>query len=190
MRVRSLVLPSIVGACLACVSACTDSPAADGCPEKPPTAGDACSKEMLYCEYGDARHPLCDPVFMCFSGEWNGPDELVLNGATPCPADQPNPDECPATFDAVERGGDCTGGTLCVYDDGECACTQYDPEPTGPTWHCDDPTPDSSPGCTPRPRWGTPCEPDQSCQFGAPFCFYGQTCSDDGLWTYTPCTGA
>jgi hypothetical protein len=163
-RIVSLFFP--LAAVLACGGATLDplddggtdsSPANDAgsyCPSSPPAQNAACSKNGLWCEYGNNPSITCNTTAQCANGSW-----IVTVGAdcfTP-----PNSSACAATFDSVPVGQSCgnLAGTFCSYEKGQCGCTV----PNGPVpedasaaakWFCDEP----AAGCPmPRPRLGTAC---------------------------------
>lgn len=132
------------------------------CPLALPSAGDACARLGLTCDYGT---PTCYSTANCLEGQWQVavPD---------CPS--PPADGCPATREVAD-GSACGGdeGSVCEYEDGlGCACTTCpNPyplcQPVDPAvWACDAPNPDSA--CPPgQPLRGVACSAEAlECDYG------------------------
>jgi hypothetical protein len=130
------------------------------------------------CEYGTSHVSVCDTFATCPFALDGGPPpiasvwpdaglrpglrplfEVVGNWAVGGPdggalCQVPDQHLCPASFDTVPRGADCTGEpAFCDYPQGRCRCASPAGSAT-PTWSCQDP----APLCPrPRPRLGTAC---------------------------------
>ena len=125
------------------------------CPSTVPANNSACSKNGLWCEWGNDPNMSCNTTAQCANGSW-----IVMEGAdclTP-----PNPSSCPATFASVPAGELCGNlvGTTCQYEKGMCGCAVPSggpyPEDAAAVarWYCDSP----AAGCPmPRPKLGTSC---------------------------------
>lgn len=172
----------------------TVGPRAPGCPPSAPTLGTSCSKDGLYCEYGDDFNPECNTVVIC-TGNWGSPisygggPEKPKCGAPP-PKPGPNPSACPASADSA--GQTCgAGGTVCNYPGKQCTCQIDCPQypvghecpDAGTTWVCLNRVDSCS---TPRPSVGSPCtaqQEGQTCGLADPTeCGQEQLSCEKGTW--------
>ena len=161
------------------------------CPNAVPAIGAPCNNEGLECEYGDAWwNVACDVVVQCTSGAWAS----YQASFEPCsPKPGTNPAACPATYQDVPTGTECSAtGTDCYYDQGMCACEVplggpilLDAGMQG-SWSCN-----PGLGCPfPRARIGAACgQEGQTCIYAD--CDYGQMCMG-GVWQAAEigCAGA
>ncbi len=128
----------------------------------------------LECEYGSSPVQSCDIVATCMQSQWQVVSPAVSNMGAPSDSCSTTPAPgCPSTFSAVPQGATCSNNTLvCDYPQARCACT----EGGGPIrvgldggvvtfWACQDPT---TSGCPiPRPRLGSACTGDVTCDYGS-----------------------
>ncbi len=144
--------------------------AASPCPASVPSAGAACTRSGLECEYGTSPVTACNTVATCAGSTWTITPPNSSGGACRGSLDS----QCPATYALVPKGSHCSDPNLvCDYPRGRCACEA----PTGgivvladaslmtTTWMCQTGTT----GCPDtRPALGTACSPEgTSCDYGA-----------------------
>jgi hypothetical protein len=147
------------------------------CPNSVPALGSECAGTGQQCEYGtSAWNPACNSIITCTGNVWTQGAPGVSN----CTEPQPNPVECPTTYQ-YSRATCPQAGLLCEYPEGdECACQALD---GGSQWTCY-----PEPGCpTTRPRLGSPCTAEPpTCSYPASSgCGYSQVCGD-GVWRAAP----
>lgn len=155
---------------------------ASGCPAAAPQGGEQCTKEGLFCTYGDSPRAQCRTAVTCSGGSWE------LGNSSECIETEPPAGFCPAT--QPPEGAACSSNwAICTYDDGticECSsCHGGGPcSPAPPAWQCRPHEPSSCP--TIAPNAGTACEEEGQ------GCYYGVVCGvsgagmgcQDGAWVW------
>lgn len=159
------------------------------CPSAVPSEGASCKIDTLQCEYGSDPRSICNTIAVCNNGSWT-----YFKGGDACPTPATNPPECPATFEQVQVGTQCSlMGDSCNYSTSSatrfCTCSYMG----GPvdmdggfagTWQCGSPFETGCP--TARPHIGAACsQPDQTCNYdvcGAPSGLAFQCNGQTGTW--------
>jgi MYXO-CTERM domain-containing protein len=167
-----------------------DACAWEACPVAEPTAGDPCSPNSSFCEYGNDSRYECDRVYACVSGQFQLERFPIESpGGT---QEYPDAGDCPTTVAAgcpsrasLTPGAACTPTLRCTYPEGECDCLQGAGD--GGAWDCDPRNllGDSDAACPePRPRLGTPCSaPSGYCAYAFDCSFQSCACGEWALST-------
>lgn len=79
------------------------------CPTTAPVSGSVCYGSGI-CEIGGNADPSCNVIARCYAGEW------VVSDAARCPL------TCPARFDLLAPGEECSGTDVCTYLEATCGC--------------------------------------------------------------------
>ncbi|MGD0526816.1 MAG: hypothetical protein ABSE49_16840 [Polyangiaceae bacterium] len=163
------------------------------CPATAPVVGSPCETPFSYCEYGSSWWSSCNLLVSCVHGIWQSADL----GPEHCPELDAGPsggacvaNPCPATWAealAMVDAGACPASS-CQYPEGACLCGIGTIAGcfSASTWSC---VPEQQ-GCVfPRPRFGTPCDPDASvyCEMGwSCSCWQSEVCGADNVWVGSP----